>query len=90
MSYFEWTCGNCHYGPMSCANDKVCLLCQDPQQPGDCNISRPTKSGLPPHPAPTGVNVSRGIAVGRMPFTRRGGRRHKRKNKSRKYKRAHI
>jgi hypothetical protein len=80
MSSTEWMCKNCGYGPMSCANDKLCLVCQDPQLSGDCGVP----SGLPRHPPKPGVNVSRGIAVGRMPHTKRGGRRYKRKNKTRR------
>ena len=87
MSTLEWTCQHCTYGPMPCSV-KVCDLCQDPQQAGDCGKSKPTLSGLPPHPPPSGKNVSRGIAVGRKPA--RGGSRKKRKNTSRKYKRRHI
>jgi hypothetical protein len=90
MSSAEWICQHCGYGPMSCLNDKICLLCQDPQLPGDCDISKPSLSGLPRHPPSTRINVSRGIAVGRKPHTGRGGRRHKRTNKSRKNKRKHM
>ena len=85
MSSLEWMCQHCGYGPMSCSSDKECLVCQDPQQPGDCNISKPSTSGLPRHPPPSKVNVSKGIALKHT----RGGRRHK-KNKSRKYKRKHM
>ena len=88
MSSAEWTCQHCGYGPMSCSANKECLVCQDPPLPGDC--PKPDPSGLPRHPPPSKVNVSKGIAVGRKPLTARksGGSRHyKRKNKSRKYKR---
>ena len=89
MSSPEWNCSDCTYGPMPCSV-KICELCQNPQKTGDC--PNPDPSGLPRHPPPPKVNVSKGIAVGRRPHTARksgGSRHHKRNNKSTKYKRKH-
>lgn len=78
----EWTCTYCTFGPMNCS-EQTCLICSKPRLPNQCVA----QGVLPPlHPAPTGQNVSRGIAVGRT--ARLGGRRNKRKNKSRKNKKS--
>jgi hypothetical protein len=78
----EWTCTYCTFGPMNCS-EQTCLICNKPRLPNQCVA----QGVLPPlHPAPTGQNVSRGIAVGRT--ARLGGRRNKRKNKSRKNKKS--
>lgn len=78
----EWTCTFCTFGPMNCSEER-CMICDKPKLPTQCVA----QGVLPPlHPAPTGQNVSRGIAVGRTP--KHGGRRNKRKTKSRKSKKS--
>ena len=80
MSVTQWDCPHCGFDSIECSREN-CPICWARKLPTQCTRKA---SILPVHPPPIKRNVSKGIAVGTTP--RRGGRRNKRKNKTRKNK----